>query len=491
MQPLSRIFFLILITVPYFLNLGLSALWDSNEALYGETAREMLERSDFIFPTFNYQPRTQKPPLTYWCIAASYHIFGVSEFSTRLPSAVGVCFLLLFLVWFLNNSPPWQDRPPSDGFARDMQQSGGMAALLAAAVLATTPRFFIVARRLPIDCLLTVFISVALLLLYRALHDGRTPAGTTAAAGRIPAPLGAGVRQWTWAASGVFTGLAFLTKGPVALLLVGITGAVASFVEKKRPEKRDALCYLGALLVTTVPYYWLLARRGGLARLYTFFVEDNLGRYTTLDFSPLRGVFYYFHVLPVDAFPWIWFLPMALVLWKTWGSANRPLLRFCWIWFLVVFVVFSLSRNKQEYYILPAYVPLAVLLGHFFCALRKSKGRELRWLRATAAALVLALAAVSTIIFWLAKFLPVSAAAGLIGMLLGGALLVAMFLWQGRPRRGAQTLALLMVAVLFSACLQVLPILETFRPTRKLARQIERLWRPGDRAGYFRFTSPS
>jgi 4-amino-4-deoxy-L-arabinose transferase-like glycosyltransferase len=96
----------VLVLAPFFLNLGGSALWDASEAFYGETAREMLERSDLIFPTFNYQPRNQKPPLTYWCIAAAYRLIGINEFSTRLPAAIAICFLLAGVVWFKGQSDP-------------------------------------------------------------------------------------------------------------------------------------------------------------------------------------------------------------------------------------------------------------------------------------------------------------------------------------------------------------------------------------------------
>ncbi len=57
---------------PYFVGLGDSAIWDANEAFYVETPREMIERGDYIGPTFNYQPRLNKPVLSYWIVAGFY-----------------------------------------------------------------------------------------------------------------------------------------------------------------------------------------------------------------------------------------------------------------------------------------------------------------------------------------------------------------------------------------------------------------------------------
>ena len=54
---------------PYFVGLGDSAIWDANEAFYVETPREMIERGDYVNPTFNYEPRFNKPVLSYWIVA--------------------------------------------------------------------------------------------------------------------------------------------------------------------------------------------------------------------------------------------------------------------------------------------------------------------------------------------------------------------------------------------------------------------------------------
>lgn len=477
---------LLLVAVPFFLNLGGSALWDSSEAFYGETAREMLERSDYVLPTFNYELRTQKPPLTYWCVAASYRLFGISEFSTRLPSALAACLLFAALVWLLRPSASAGSGVGPEGAVDKVAAGPWSVVLLAVSILATTPRFFIVARRLPIDCFLTVFLSIGLILLYRGLCGSAAETlADEAAAGSSPH------RQWYWAGAGIFLGFAFLTKGPIAPLLAALICGVFAWIEKLRPKWTSLLLLAAAFLATTVPYYWILFDRGGKEILYNFLVEENLGRYTILDFGPLRGVVYYLRVLLIDAFPWSWFLPAALWLSGSWQPTERRLMRFCWIWFGVVVLFFSFSKNKQEYYILPAYVAMAIVLGHFFPALqlRQAAGRVMR---ATTLALAAALIAVGGILLWLTRFLPIETPSFGILILLGvGAVVLVLFSSRQRPQVAAGLLAASLLGVVALVCVRLLPALESVRPTRRLTAELARRWRPGDRAGYYRYTSPS
>src|SRR5262245_50243201 len=83
-----------LTVAPYFVRLGASSLWDSNEAFYAETPREMIESGDYLNPQFNYKPRFNKPPLCYWVVAGLYKIFGVSEAVERLAIALGAGALI-------------------------------------------------------------------------------------------------------------------------------------------------------------------------------------------------------------------------------------------------------------------------------------------------------------------------------------------------------------------------------------------------------------
>src|SRR5262249_36153165 len=77
-------------------NLGGPSLWDVDEGVNAEAAREMREANTWIIPTFNFELRTAKPVMLYWLQRASYAAFGVSEWSARLPSVLAaLCTVLL------------------------------------------------------------------------------------------------------------------------------------------------------------------------------------------------------------------------------------------------------------------------------------------------------------------------------------------------------------------------------------------------------------
>src|SRR5438046_7282672 len=63
-------------------------LIDRDEPRFAEASREMLERGDYIVPYFNNQFRFDKPPLTYWCQAASFRVLGEDDFAARLLTAI-------------------------------------------------------------------------------------------------------------------------------------------------------------------------------------------------------------------------------------------------------------------------------------------------------------------------------------------------------------------------------------------------------------------
>ena len=171
---------LLAISLPYLVNLGTSSIWDASEAFYAETPREMLATGDYLAPHFNYQPRIQKPPLTYWIIAASYKVLGISEFAVRLPGALAAIGVILFTY----------------GIARLLYNP--RTALIAAMITAATARIFILARRLPIDIFLLFFLMGTLFFLLRAILARKTH---------------------LWLCAYLSAGFGFLTKGPVALLI--------------------------------------------------------------------------------------------------------------------------------------------------------------------------------------------------------------------------------------------------------------------------------
>lgn len=82
-----------------FYKLGAFPLFNPDEALYAEPAREMLETGEYITTFLNYAVRFTKPPLVIWAMAAGYHLFGVTEFAARYFGAA--CGAILVAATYL------------------------------------------------------------------------------------------------------------------------------------------------------------------------------------------------------------------------------------------------------------------------------------------------------------------------------------------------------------------------------------------------------
>ena len=97
MSQKSTLFFILALAVAVcFANIGGLEVYALDEAKNAEAAREMLESGDFIVPHFNYELRTDKPPLHYYFMAAGYKLFGVNAFGARFFSSIaGVLPILI------------------------------------------------------------------------------------------------------------------------------------------------------------------------------------------------------------------------------------------------------------------------------------------------------------------------------------------------------------------------------------------------------------
>ena len=94
---------LVAAVMPFVVNLDDASIWDANEAYYVETPREMIESGDYINPSFNYEPRFNKPVLSYWIVAGLYRVFGVS-LAVERAAITGAAVVMLIAVWFIARS---------------------------------------------------------------------------------------------------------------------------------------------------------------------------------------------------------------------------------------------------------------------------------------------------------------------------------------------------------------------------------------------------
>jgi 4-amino-4-deoxy-L-arabinose transferase-like glycosyltransferase len=306
--------------------LGARPLISPAEARYALVAREMLESGNWIQPHFNHARYYEKPPLTYWCVATAFRLFGFTEFASRLPSALA--YIGTVLVTFL--------------LAFELVGSG--TAPLAALIYATSLGPFLFGRFLFTDTLLVFWLSVSLLGLARITRRPASWAG--------PAMLYLGAS------------LAGLTKGLIGLLFPFAAAAAYAFFLGGRDFVRRLRPWLGVAIVTIVflPWHVLLASRDP-AFLPFYFVNEQLarflGRRDPINYTPLSVPAFWTSTL-LWLFPWFLFLPSALP--RRGGRWSRRL-ALVWIWSVGIVVFFTLTGARMEYYALPAFPALAVILG--------------------------------------------------------------------------------------------------------------------------------
>jgi len=363
----------------FFVDLGGSSIWDANEAFYVETPREMLERGDYVFPTFNYEPRVNKPVLSYWIVAGFYKLFGVSVAVQRVPIALGGV-LLVAIAFFLGRLAS-QDPGDRGAVLR--------AGLWAALGLAVSPRLVMFSRRIFIDIYISLFMASTLLFFALAERYPR----------RRPTFL---------ALMYLSVGLGVLTKGPVALALPGLVFFIYLLVHRELRRITEMMIPTGAAIVLAivVPWYAALYQRDGWTHIASFFLGENLGRYSDgIGYDTDRGPLYYIGVLFSDGFPWSILLFAACALWwrvshrasstehaapstehaaPSTESVRTQTLLLIWIGAIVLF--FSFSASKQDLYIYPVMPAIAALGGVVIAAAAPG----LRWLTAVIGVLVAA-----------------------------------------------------------------------------------------------------
>lgn len=312
-----------------FFQLGNLAFVGADEPRYARVAEEMNLRGQYVTPTLQFQPWLEKPPLLYWLSAASFRLFGVSEWAARLPvalfaaaAAVAAAFLAL-------------------------RFAGARAALFTLLILPTSGLYFVYARAASTDMPLTASFTVAMVCGFLATRS-RSPVWGVAA--------------------GLALALAVLAKGPVALLLFGATFLFYFFVKPHLFWSwRQILSGAPIFLAAAVPWYWLVWKENGFDFIATFWWNHHLARFVTSIHHHSQPFWFYVAVLIPGFFPWAFFLPSAVRrLWRLrsrlWNGEELPEV-FLWLWFLVPFVFFSLSESKLAGYILPGLPALALLVA--------------------------------------------------------------------------------------------------------------------------------
>lgn len=317
-----------------FAFLGSRGLWDPDEGRYTAVALEMLGAGDSIHPQLHPEhPHFTKPPLTYWAIESAVATFGHSEWAVRTPGALAFLLTVGLVYWLGRHCVP--ARP-----------------WLPALIYATTLLPYVAAGVVTTDTLLTAWETLAV---------GAFVAGLTRPRRRLMLLLWLGL------------GLAFLTKGPPGLLPL-LAMVVFGIWRQDWPGLGRLFSGAGLTIFAVVGLSWYLAVALSAPALWHYFIQYELIERVASTAHHRHGEWYgavlvYLPTFLFGALPWslLWLARLVRrrrvvgrrrqARMRAWHPPEQVLL----FWLFVPLVVFVLARSRLPFYVLPLFVPLALL----------------------------------------------------------------------------------------------------------------------------------
>jgi 4-amino-4-deoxy-L-arabinose transferase-like glycosyltransferase len=330
------------------------SLMDDVDAVQAQIARNMLDSGDFVTARLDGIPYLEKAPLKYWMIAGSFKIFGATDWAARIP----IVLAAIALAWLTTAFGMWA--------------FGRQAGLYAGLCISTCFGLFLFTRILIPDVMLTACIALSMWAFLRAIEASDESDETE----KHP-------RFWAFVLAASL-GTSLLLKSlvgvvfPVAAALIYLA-VTRQLLQAKVWKRLHPLSGLLVVLLIAAPWHILATLRNPPyfdftmrsapgeyhGFLWFYFINEQLLRFLNMryprDYDTVpRLYFWLFHLLWL--FPWSVYLPAVLRLsFKPADRAGRArLLALCWTGFILVFFTFS---STQEYYSMPCYPALALLLG--------------------------------------------------------------------------------------------------------------------------------
>ncbi len=341
MTAISLLILIALWLAIYFAGMFTPPLMDDVDTIHAEAAREMLLRHDWVTLYTNGLRYLEKAPLMYWGLAASYEVFGISDWSTRLPLMVGFLVLVFATYWV--------------GIYAFGERGGFYSAL----ALGTSIGPYIFTRFLIPDVSVGLWLVLSYYFFLRSLEED-PPSRLTC---------------WGFAAA---CALNVLTKGLIGLVFpIGTIGLYLIFTRNLRHIwKLRIISSTLIFFLLAAPWHVLAAIQNpaqGRAQgfLWFYFINEHVRRFLGTRQPPgfdTVPLFLFWAFLLLWLIPWTVFLPQALkdvpVRWASLTSLDRRQrcnLLFL-LWALVILLFFSFS-TRQEYYTIPALPGIALLTG--------------------------------------------------------------------------------------------------------------------------------
>jgi 4-amino-4-deoxy-L-arabinose transferase-like glycosyltransferase len=451
---------LAIVWVVVFWRLGYSSLLDPDEAHYAELTREMMQSGNWLVPLLDGHPFIDKPVLFHWLQGASVLLLGETEFAARLPTALAALALIAVTRWV--------------GRALFSPEVGNRAAMMFAVIPAT----FALSGVAVFDMVFALFLfgAVGCLLVAARMSSRRLELGGYA-----------------------LLTLAVMTKGPVALVLIGllfVTATLASSATRAQVSRLRWKIGLPAVALAASPWFVWMGWHFGADFVQGYLFAGNLFYFTQpVEFST-RAINHTFYVRAFAGafFPWsIIVIGRGIDLIRRFRSSGAisSAEGLLWLWTLVVIGFFSIARFKLDHYIFPAAPACCLIAANaWYAAARDQEGR-LVWTHygvlAVAGAMIVGGSFAGVYLSQIDLALPPTALVLPVAIMAGGVGL----LFQAERRRWhvpAGTGVLVTALLVSYATVDVVgfPVLERVRPTARAARILARSTPPTAPVGLYK-----
>ncbi len=408
------------------------------------TAREILEKNNWLEPTMNGELRLEKPPLPTWFSAVIMRFSGQDDLSLlRLPSAIAGMLLVFFL--FKLTKELTEDH---------------LLPFLVAGTATTSFYIFFLARDISWDIFCHSFMIGAIWLIIKGLKSVFSG---------WPEFLGAGTLM----------GLSFMSKGPVsfyALLLPFLIAQSLTFGWNEASNKKAAL--IGMVVLTLViSLWWPLTIWLSHPDYSSMIVQQESSAWINRSTRP----FYHYWSFPIQSGIWAIFASIALFFPYARRRINRfGNYNFLAIWILSSLILLSLFPEKKERYLLPLLLPLAIITSFYvrYLIIAFKEGSftksDFNLLRLNVLLMTLISTAVPIAVFILLKGekKPEIASLVLITILFWS---LAIFIVSSLRQKNAFRLWSGMVAMVLSVCLIIMPLANKIAITNPSYRSYQEL----------------
>jgi 4-amino-4-deoxy-L-arabinose transferase-like glycosyltransferase len=425
-------------------------LFVGDETKYGQVVREMHRTGSVAVPTLDGKPFSHKPPLNFWLIFGLTHLFGLySIWPFVIPSLVALACSIWVVAWA----------------SREIVGAG--AGAFTTLIFTTFYLVWGLAQTARMDLQFVAAVSAAAVYLYRFFEKQ-------------------GGNRALLAAS-VFVGLAILFKGPMAMVIILFLFGLECFRRRSVPRGN----YLLAAILAIAPVgVWLAVaiRQGGETYARDVLITQNLGR-AVGSWTHREPPWFYLMHAPGTFFPWFFLGVIAILAGFRRAGGPSDGFRFCVSWMLAVLIPFSIISGKLDVYMLPAMVPLALLIGWFVATEEEGRWAVLGVRANVAAIVLLAVLSVSAAVA-LPRFRPdllplrgMLAAAGIIGV---AGLLAIVLIRDRKLFRSSVVLGLTAVAPLVYLAARLMPFANELASTQPLVRALSRQAAGNDQIALFR-----